>query len=73
MAALLASRVWGRRAGSGVVVIVFSHWLLDVVVHRSDLPILPGNAANLPLLGLGLWNRPRVSTVIELTLVLAGI
>jgi hypothetical protein len=43
-----------------------------VLAHRPDLPILPGNAGNLPLLGLGLWQFPTVSALVELALVLAG-
>jgi hypothetical protein len=52
--------------------VVFSHWLLDLLVHRPDLPILPGNAGGLPLLGLGLWRTPWASVVAELALVVAG-
>jgi hypothetical protein len=36
------------------------------------MPILPGNAGNLPLLGLGLWMVPWLSAFVELCLVLAG-
>jgi hypothetical protein len=52
--------------------VVFSHWLLDLLVHRPDLPILPGNAGNLPLLGFGLWEYPVVSAIIEFILIFAG-
>jgi hypothetical protein len=41
---LVATRPWGRRAGIVLAAVVFSHWLLDLIVHRGDLPILPGNA-----------------------------
>jgi hypothetical protein len=52
--------------GSGAYGIVIglvaaSHWLLDLIVHRADLPILPGNIGNLPRLGFGLWRYPLVS------------
>ena len=53
--------------------VVFSHWILDLIVHRPDLPILPGNFGNLPLLGFGLWQYPTVSAIVELTLVIGGI
>jgi hypothetical protein len=49
-----------------------SHWLLDLVVHRADMPILPGNMAHLPRLGFGLWRFPWVSAAIEAVLVLLG-
>jgi hypothetical protein len=52
--------------------VVASHWLLDLLVHRSDMPILPANIGNLPRLGLGLWRLPDVSAAIELALVLIG-
>jgi hypothetical protein len=52
--------------------VVFSHWLLDLVVHRGDMPILPGNAGDLPRLGFGLWKAPAVSILVELALVVAG-
>jgi len=68
----VASRWWGRRGGIVIAAVVFSHWILDLVVHRPDLPILPGNAGNLPLLGFGLWETPILSAAIELALVLGG-
>jgi short subunit fatty acids transporter len=52
--------------------VVASHWVLDLIVHRADLPILPGNAGDLPRLGLGVWRYPLVSFSMELALVLVG-
>ncbi|ULL13506.1 permease [Paenibacillus sp. H1-7] len=72
LAGLLASRFWGKRSGFVIGSVVFSHWLLDLIVHRMDLPLLPGNLGNLPLLGFGLWQFPGVSMVLELVLVGAG-
>src|SRR5690348_9776218 len=34
---------WGRLVGVSIGLVAFSHWLLDLVVHYPDLPILPGN------------------------------
>ena len=68
----LASWLWGQRGGMVIAAVVFSHWLLDLLVHRPDLPILPGNAGNLPLLGFGLWEFPVVSAILELALVVVG-
>lgn len=49
---------------------VVSHWLLDYVVHRPDLPLYAGSSR---LLGLGLWNRPKLTIAIELVMFAAGI
>lgn len=68
----LASYPWGQDGGLVIGAVVFSHWILDLIVHRPDLPILPGNAGNLPLLGFGLWEFPVVNAIVELALVLAG-
>jgi hypothetical protein len=63
---------WGRRNGGVLAAVVFSHWVLDLLVHRSDMPIVPGNAGNLPRLGLGLWRFPAATASIELALVMLG-
>jgi membrane-bound metal-dependent hydrolase YbcI (DUF457 family) len=63
---------WGGRVAVVVAFVAISHWVLDLIVHRADMPILPGNAANLPRLGLGLWDEPRVAAAVELFLVVAG-
>jgi len=43
----------GRTRGAWVLLAaVLSHWLLDVVSHRPDMPLVPNSP---PLLGLGLW------------------
>lgn len=63
---------WGRRVGATIGLVAFSHWLLDLIVHYPDLPILPRNAGNLPLLGFGLWGLPTVAALVELALVLGG-
>jgi len=65
-------RIWNARVGLVLGLVVFSHWILDLVVHRMDLPVLPGNALDWPTLGLGLWRLPDVSAVVELALVLGG-
>lgn len=69
---LIARRFWGQRNGLVIGAVVFSHWVLDLLVHRPDLPILPNNLGNLPLLGFGLWQVPVVSFLVELVLVLGG-
>jgi hypothetical protein len=63
---------WGRRTGFVLGAVVFSHWLLDLVVHRADMPIFPGGHGTLPRLGLGLWRFPNAAMSAELALVIAG-
>lgn len=72
LAAGLALRRWGRSGAWTVGAVVFSHWLLDLLVHRPDLPILPANWGDLPLLGFGLWRYPAICAVVEALLVAAG-
>lgn len=66
------ARAWGKRAGWILGAVAFSHWLLDLLVHRADMPILPANLGGLPLLGFGLWRYSALSALAELALLLAG-
>ncbi len=43
---------------------VFSHWLLDLVVHRPDLLLYPGG----PKVGFALWNFPAPEQAVEMGL-----
>jgi hypothetical protein len=54
-----------RREAWIVALLVVSHWVLDLIVHRPDLPLL---FAGGPKVGLGLWDRPGVELVLELAL-----
>jgi membrane-bound metal-dependent hydrolase YbcI (DUF457 family) len=63
---------WGRRTGVVLAAVSFSHWILDLLFHRGDMPILPGAAGGLPSLGFGLWQSPAVAIAIEALLVVAG-
>ena len=66
----LAALRWGRRSGTIIGAVVFSHWLLDLLVHRHDMPLVPwGTGARV---GFGLWSLPAVSTALELALVVVG-
>jgi len=68
----IASIPWGRRSGGVLGAVTFSHWLLDLIVHRADMPILPANAGGFPKLGFGLWQWPVAAVTSELVLVVAG-
>jgi hypothetical protein len=53
-----------RRAAIFIGLVVFSHWLLDLVVHRPDLQLwLTG-----PKVGFALWNAPVLEEAIEMGL-----
>jgi hypothetical protein len=49
--------------------LVFSHYILDVITHRPDLPITIDGGQRL---GLGLWNFPGTTLAIESALFLIG-
>jgi hypothetical protein len=51
-----------------VGLIVLSHWVLDLFVHRPDLPILISG----PYVGLGLWNLPIVEIILEFGIFILG-
>lgn len=53
-----------------VALLVPSHWLLDLLVHVPDLPLYPGGTARF---GLGLWNSPLATIVLELIMFAAGV
>lgn len=71
-AALFGLACWklGRRAALVLGLLVFSHWILDAVAHRPDLPLWPGSGA---MVGMGLWNSVAATLLVESMLFAAGI
>lgn len=59
-----------RRGAAAVSALVVSHWVLDVIVHAPDLPVLPHGG---PLLGLGAWSSLPLTLAIELALFFVGV
>jgi hypothetical protein len=62
-----------RRDRRGSVVLglaVLSHWLLDAIVHRPDLPLFPGGSH---LVGLGLWSSLTATLLVEVTVFAVGV
>ena len=53
-----------------VFALVVSHWVLDLVSHRPDLPLWPGNS---PRFGLGLWNSVPGTLALEGMMFLFGV
>jgi len=81
---LLMGIVWGacfgliyflikkdRRSALTLALCVPSHWLLDLIVHKPDLPLFPGSDS--PRLGLGLWNSPLLTAIVEGAIFLIGL
>jgi membrane-bound metal-dependent hydrolase YbcI (DUF457 family) len=68
----LAALRYGSRSGGVLALVALSHWVLDLFVHRADMPILPGGKGGWPRLGFGLWRYPGVSAALELALVIVG-
>lgn len=79
---LLALTGWGALLAAGYLVVrryprgalilgllVISHWLLDAIVHRPDLPLYPGDDTRF---GLGLWASLWATLGVELGLFIAG-
>jgi membrane-bound metal-dependent hydrolase YbcI (DUF457 family) len=60
----------GKRAAIVIGLLVLSHWLLDVVSHRPDMPVTLSDAHRI---GLGLWNHPVSAIGVELLLFAAGV
>ncbi|MEJ2617462.1 MAG: hypothetical protein P8Z35_21090 [Ignavibacteriaceae bacterium] len=51
--------------------LVPSHWILDLIVHRPDLPLWPGHGS--PMFGLGLWSSIYGTIIIEVGIFLVGV
>lgn len=74
VAAGIAYHLWrgrgtGLRSGAIVGAAVLSHWLLDLVVHRPDLPLVGDRHK----VGLALWDLPAVAFLLEIALLFGGL
>jgi hypothetical protein len=49
---------------------VMSHWILDAISHRPDLPLYPGGGV---FVGLGLWNSLPGTLLVEGAMFAAGV
>jgi membrane-bound metal-dependent hydrolase YbcI (DUF457 family) len=58
-----------RRGACAVLLLVASHWALDALTHRADLPLAPWGSTRV---GLGLWNMVTVTLALELVMLAAG-
>ncbi|HEX7518617.1 MAG TPA: hypothetical protein VF345_15160 [Chthoniobacterales bacterium] len=73
LAALVYKFASGAKASRAVALIVafavFSHWILDLVVHRPDLAIYDDTLK----VGLGLWNYRGLEFGVEIAILVGGI
>jgi len=53
-----------------VTLVVFSHWLLDLLTHRPDLPLVGNDSAKF---GLGLWNNVTATIIVEFGIFFAAL
>jgi membrane-bound metal-dependent hydrolase YbcI (DUF457 family) len=71
---LAAAAIWAvlRRLRPALVVGagVFSHWILDFITHRPDMPLYPGSQVHV---GLGLWNSKIGTALVESAIYAAGV
>lgn len=69
--AALLYRAFGRSwlEGATVALVVLSHWVLDALSHRPDMPLAFGPTR----VGLGLWNSVPATIVVEGALFLFGV
>lgn len=57
------------RSALSLGVLVPSHWVLDFIAHRPDMPIYPGGAKY----GLGMWNSLPLTIAVEYAFFASGI
>jgi formate hydrogenlyase subunit 3/multisubunit Na+/H+ antiporter MnhD subunit len=59
------------RTGALLAIVVASHWVLDALAHRPDMPLTV--SAESARVGLGLWNSVAGTIAVELLLFAAGL
>jgi membrane-bound metal-dependent hydrolase YbcI (DUF457 family) len=71
--ALLGGAYWlFQKDAAGAWIVggcVVSHWALDWVTHRADMPLYPGG----PKFGLGLWNSIAGTMAVEIAMYAVGV
>lgn len=58
------------RAAAGLWALAVSHWILDFVSHRPDMPLVPWSPT---VVGLGLWNSVPATLLVESLLYAGGV
>ena len=66
----MRSGLIGGLSGAAILTAgVVSHWVLDFMVHRPDMPVLPDG----PYVGLSLWNSVPATVLLEVGFYAGGI
>lgn len=72
-AVVLGTACWvilrDARSAAVIALCVPTHWVLDYIAHRPDMPIVPGGARY----GLGMWNSVPRTLGVESGLFAAGV
>jgi len=58
----------GKRTGLILAAAVFSHWILDLIVHRPDLALYD----SVGKIGFGLWNYRGAAFALEMAVLFCG-
>jgi membrane-bound metal-dependent hydrolase YbcI (DUF457 family) len=64
---------WWRRSrvsAMAIALVVVSHWFLDAIVHRPDLPLVPGAGVRI---GLGVWDSIAGTLALEVVIFIVGL
>ncbi len=61
---------WNLRGAAICSMAVVSHWILDFITHRPDLPLFPGGVGRV---GLGLWDSLWATILVEGSIFIIGI
>ncbi len=64
----LVPQLRGKRAGLILAVAVFSHWVLDLIVHVPDMSLYD----SVGKMGFGLWNHRAAAFALEMAVLLGG-
>src|SRR5215472_6637068 len=68
IACQMVPRLRGARTGLILGAAVFSHWILDLIVHRPDLAVYD----SVYKMGFGLWNYRGASFILEMAVLFGG-
>jgi hypothetical protein len=66
---IYSTKTRDRLAFLVISLLVVSHWVLDFITHRPDMPLYPGG----PKFGLGLWNSVGATVAVEFLMYAAGL